>query len=182
VAAVAAPRQVLIVPAPLAQVATGPVATAEAARVAALTATVGGERLWSGGFQLPVPDSAPRTTGFGDRRDYADGYVGYHAGYDLAAAQGSPVLAAAAGVVVFAGALQQRGATLVVDHGWGVYTLYGHLSHLEVQQGQEVDRGQLIGQVGTTGLSTGPHLHWEVRLRGQPVDPGSWIAVSRDLP
>jgi murein DD-endopeptidase MepM/ murein hydrolase activator NlpD len=179
---VARPRQVLVLPPALAGLAAGPVAGAEAAQLWALTSAARPERLWSGAFRAPVPEVFPRTTGFGDRRDYADGHVAYHAGYDIAAPLGTPAAAAAGGVVVFAGALPQRGNTIVVDHGWGIATLYAHLSQIEAQVGQPVAPGQPVGLVGSTGLSTGPHLHWEVRLRGQPVDPASWLALSRDLP
>jgi murein DD-endopeptidase MepM/ murein hydrolase activator NlpD len=174
------PRQVLLVPATLAALATGPVASAEATQLDALTRGVRPERLWDGEFRAPL--TGLRTTGFGDRRDYADGYVAAHAGYDVAAPERTPVQAVANGIVVFAGPLQQRGTTLILNHGWGVYSLYGHLSEFRVQPGDRVERGQTVGLVGSTGLSTGPHLHWEIRLRGQPVDPDAWIALSKTLP
>ena len=182
VEAVALPRQNLIVPPALAALATGPVASAEASQLDALTRAVRPERLWNGEFHQPLAMPAVRTTGFGDRRDYTDGYVAAHAGYDVAAPERTPVLAVAPGIVVFAGALQQRGTALVLDHGWGVYSVYGHLSELRVATGESVAQGQTVGLVGNTGLSTGPHLHWEIRLRGQPVDPDAWIALSRSLP
>ena len=182
VEAVTLPRQNLVVPAALAALATGPVASAEAAQLDALTRAVRPERLWSGEFRAPLALPGARTTGFGDRRDYTDGYVAAHAGYDVAAPERTPVLAVAQGIVVFAGALQQRGTALVLDHGWGVYSLYGHLSELRARVGESVAQGQTIGLVGNTGLSTGPHLHWEIRLRGQPIDPDAWIALSRSIP
>jgi murein DD-endopeptidase MepM/ murein hydrolase activator NlpD len=175
------PRQLLDVPPELAPLATGPVATAESEKLVALTSTVRAERLWHGPFRTPVPPGVPRTTDFGERRDYADGYITYHAGYDLAVPLATPVLAPADGIVVFSGQMQQRGNCIVVDHGWGVYTVYGHLSQIGVQEGQAVTQGQTIGLVGTTGLSTGPHLHWEVRLRGLPVDPSTWLALTAQL-
>ena len=178
--AVTVPRQNLLVPAALAELATGPVARDESARLAALTSSVRPERLWSGEFRTPV--AGPRTTGFGDRRDYADGHVASHSGYDVAAPERTPVLASAAGVVAHAGTYPQRGATLILDHGWGIYTLYAHLSETRVAEGQIVAQGQAVGLVGSTGLSTGPHLHWEVRLRGVPVDPDAWLALSRAVP
>jgi murein DD-endopeptidase MepM/ murein hydrolase activator NlpD len=177
----ALPRQTLIVPPALAALATGPVAGDESARVAALTSPVTPGRQWSGPFRLPLPGEPQRTTGFGDRRDYADGYVVYHAGYDLAASAGAAVAACAGGTVIFAGALPQRGNAVIVDHGWGVYTLYGHLQPTDVPVGQRVAAGDTIGRVGSTGLSTGPHLHWEVRLRGLAVDPGAWLELSTSL-
>jgi murein DD-endopeptidase MepM/ murein hydrolase activator NlpD len=178
--AVSLPRQNLLVPAALAALATGPGATRESEQLVALTATVRPERLWSGEFRAPL--TGARTTGFGDRRDYADGYVASHGGYDIAAPERTPIAATAAGVAIFAGPLQQRGTAIVLDHGWGVASVYGHLSEIHVRVGDSVSQGQTIGLVGTTGLSTGPHLHWEIRLRGQPVDPDGWVALSRSLP
>ncbi|HEV2122850.1 MAG TPA: M23 family metallopeptidase [Chloroflexota bacterium] len=178
----ALPRQDLRVPADLAPLATGPVATEEAAQLSRLTAAITPERQWSGAFRQPFAATYARTTGFGDRRDYADGHVVYHSGYDLAAPGGTPTLASAAGSVVFTGALPQRGKTVVLDHGWGVYTIYAHLLEIQVTPGQKVAAAQPVGTVGSTGLSTGPHLHWEVRLRGVPVDPNGWIALSQNLP
>jgi murein DD-endopeptidase MepM/ murein hydrolase activator NlpD len=175
------PRQALVVPPALAALATGPVAAAESARVAALTSPVTPDRLWSGPFRLPLPGEPQRTTGFGDRRDYADGYVVYHAGYDLAASAGAAVAACAGGTVIFSGALPQRGNAVVVDHGWGVYSLYGHLQATDVPVGRRVAAGDTLGRVGSTGLSTGPHLHWEVRLRGLAVDPGAWLELTSSL-
>jgi len=178
--AVRVPSQALVVPAELQPLATGPVAMAETAQLVALTSATRPERLWHGPFRTPFAGVA-RTTGFGDRREYADGYVVYHGGYDLAVPAGVPVPASADGVVVFAGAMAQRGNCVVVDPGWGVYTVYGHLSQTGAQMGQAVMQGQPVGLVGSTGLSTGPHLHWEVRLRGLPVDPGSWVALTVEL-
>lgn len=179
---VTVPGQALQVPPSLAALVTGPVANAEAAQLALLTQPVHPEKLWMGEFRLPLPSSFPRTTGFGDRRNYADGHVAYHAGYDVAAPLGAAVAASASGSTVFTGPLHQRGHTVIVDHGWGIYTVYAHLSQIDVQPGQPVTQGQIIGGVGSTGLSTGPHLHWEVRLRGLPVDPAAWLALSQDLP
>ena len=175
------PRQALQVPPLLAPLATGPVARDESAQVEALTGAVTTERRWSGAFRSPLGTTSARTTGFGDRRDYADGHVVHHAGYDLAAPAGTVVGAAGEGVVVFAGPFPQRGNTVILDHGWGIYTLYGHLLAVDVQAGQAIGAGGAVGRVGSSGLSTGPHLHWEVRLRGLPVDPDSWLALSEEL-
>jgi murein DD-endopeptidase MepM/ murein hydrolase activator NlpD len=175
------PRQALQVPPLLAPLATGPVARDESSQVEALTSAVTPQRRWSGAFRWPLGTTSSRTTGFGDRRDYADGHVVHHAGYDLAAPAGAVAGAAGAGVVVFSGALPQRGNTVILDHGWGIYTLYGHLLAVDVQPGQEIGAGGAVGRVGSSGLSTGPHLHWEVRLRGLPVDPDSWLALSEEL-
>ena len=121
------PRQALQVPPTLASLATGPVARDESAQVVALTSAVTPERRWKGAFRSPLSAGTARTTGFGDRRDYADGHVVHHAGYDLAAPAGAVAGAAGEGVVAFAGPLPQRGNTVILDHGWGIYTLYGHL-------------------------------------------------------
>jgi|GEM_PF-5017572 len=179
--AAALPRQTLLVPPFLAPLATGPVATAEAAQLLAVTSPVRLERLWSGEFKSPLAAGFPRTTGFGDRRDYVDGHVAFHAGYDVAAPEGTPVLAVAGAVVAFTGPLPQRGNTVVLDHGWGLFSVYGHLSQVLVQPGQDITQGLAVGLVGNTGLSTGSHLHWEIRLRGQAIDPGQWLALSREL-
>lgn len=175
------PRQALVVPGALASLATGAVAREEAGHVVSLTSAVSAERRWTGAFRLPLAGAALRTTGFGDRRDYADGHIVHHAGYDLAAPAGTAVVASAGGVVAYAGQLLQRGNTVILDHGWGIYTLYAHLQHWEITAGQTVAAGQTVGRVGNTGLSTGPHLHWEVRLRGLAIDPGAWLALSEAL-
>lgn len=94
-----------------------------------------------------------------------------HNGIDLAAPSGTPILAADDGHVVFAGWKGGYGRTVDIDHGDGVVTRYAHQSELHVSDGQRVTRGQRIGDVGTTGSSTGPHLHFEVEIDGEPVDP-----------
>ncbi len=132
------------------------------------------EKLWSGLFQVPV--EKPRITSpFGSRRSYNGGpATSYHAGTDFGGAEGTPVYAPASGVVVLAEALAVRGSAVIVDHGLGVFTGYWHLSGIAVEVGQPVVSGSLLGYVGTTGLSTGPHLHWELRVGGIPVDAIQW--------
>jgi murein DD-endopeptidase MepM/ murein hydrolase activator NlpD len=98
-----------------------------------------------------------------------------HTGIDIGAAYGSPVRAAAAGTVVVAGPVSGYGNAIVVDHGGGLATLYGHLSRFGVHAGSTVAAGQTIGAVGNTGNSTGPHLHFEVRVNGTPVDPMRYL-------
>jgi murein DD-endopeptidase MepM/ murein hydrolase activator NlpD len=85
-----------------------------------------------------------------------------------------PIYAPADGKVVFADALTVRGNTTYIDHGWGVYTGYLHQSEMYVEVGDQVSRGQVIGQVGATGRVTGPHLHWEIWVGGVPVEPLDW--------
>ena len=111
------------------------------------------------------------TSGFGLRVHPVFGTRRVHAGVDLAARPGAPVIASTAGVVAQAGWLGGYGLCVTLDHGGGVQTRYGHLSRLGVAAGQRVRAGQVIGLVGSTGVSTGPHLHYEVRARGVPVNP-----------
>ncbi len=98
-----------------------------------------------------------------------------HTGIDLAAVSGSPISAAAAGVVVIAGRYGGYGNAVVIDHGGGLATLYAHQSRIVVSKGQSVAKGDLIGYVGCTGLCTGPHLHFETRENGSPVDPMKYL-------
>lgn len=129
---------------------------------------------WNGVFQTPLTTtvvSAP----YGGRRSYNGGPIEiYHTGIDYAAASGTTVLAPANGVVVFNDLLELRGNVLIIDHGLGVMTGYYHLSESLVELGQAVTAGQPIGRVGSTGLSSGAHLHWDLRIRDVPVDPFRW--------
>jgi len=95
-----------------------------------------------------------------------------HTGVDIAAPRGTPIKAAAAGKVIHAARWGGYGKCVIIDHGGGIATLYAHCSTLSVSSGREVRQGEVIGKVGTTGLSTGPHLHFEVRRNGTPIDPG----------
>lgn len=99
----------------------------------------------------------------------------FHAGIDIHAGRGTPVQAPAPGTVVHAGNVQDYGVTIILDHGHDVRTLYGHLSKLNVQPGQRVERGALIGYTGNTGRSSGPHLHYEILVRGQVVNPRGYL-------
>jgi murein DD-endopeptidase MepM/ murein hydrolase activator NlpD len=94
-----------------------------------------------------------------------------HTGIDIGAGYGAPIHAAGGGEVIFSGYRNGYGNCVVIDHGGGVATLYGHCSSLNVSAGQVVRQGQLIAHVGSTGLATGPHLHFEVRHNGTPVNP-----------
>ncbi len=123
----------------------------------------------SSGFQWPV--NGPITSGFGYRTHPVLGYQRLHAGTDFGAPAGAPIVAASNGVVVTAGWLGGYGNAVVVSHSGGIATLYGHQSRLAVGVGTRVGQGQVIGYVGSTGMSTGPHLHFEVRVNGTPVDP-----------
>ena len=100
-----------------------------------------------------------------------------HEGMDIAAFPGTPVYAPADGVVVFAGYRQGYGKVIVIDHGYELSTLYGHLSDIMVSRWQKVERKQVIGAVGNTGNSSGAHLHYEVRISKVPVDPANYILL-----
>jgi murein DD-endopeptidase MepM/ murein hydrolase activator NlpD len=125
-----------------------------------------------GGGQFGWPASGPITSPFGYRADpYGSKGSDFHPGIDIGAPYGSTITAAADGTVIFAGWYGGYGNAVIVDHGGGVSTLYGHCSQLFVSEHQTVQRGQALGAVGSTGHSTGPHLHFEVRVNGSPVDP-----------
>jgi murein DD-endopeptidase MepM/ murein hydrolase activator NlpD len=98
-----------------------------------------------------------------------------HEGIDLGAAYGTPIHAAADGVVVYCGWMEGYGNLTVIDHGGGIATAYGHQSSISVGCNQRVTQGEVIGAVGSTGHSTGPHLHFEVRVNGTPVDPLGYL-------
>jgi murein DD-endopeptidase MepM/ murein hydrolase activator NlpD len=125
-------------------------------------------------FALPVRD-ARRSSHFGDRRRYlySDGGTAraVHHGLDLAAPTGTPIMAPAGGRVVFAGTRIISGETVVLEHGPGIYSLFYHLDELGVSLGERVSQDDPVGTVGATGLVTGPHLHWEIRVFGTPIDP-----------
>lgn len=138
--------------------------------IAGLVAPRTPERLWDGAFRQPVASEVSST--YGARRTLNGGAATeQHTGLDLAATEGTPATATNDGRVVFAGPLAVHGNAVIVDHGWGLYSGYCHLSHVSVVQGQSIKRGETIGLVGTTGFSTGPHLHWAMWIGGQPVDP-----------
>lgn len=124
-------------------------------------------------FAFLWPARGMFTSGFGMRRHPLFGIWHLHTGVDIAAAWGAPVLAAADGRVIYAGWFGGYGKIVVIDHGGGISTLYGHLARLLAVAGDEVRRGQPIGRVGSTGYSTGPHLHFEVRVDGRPINPTS---------
>jgi murein DD-endopeptidase MepM/ murein hydrolase activator NlpD len=139
------------------------------------------ERKWDGLFQLPVGEPVIITAGYGIARAYNDGgYDIYHTGIDFAAAVGTLTFAPANGVVVFNDDLELRGKTIIINHGLGVMTGYFHLERSLVEVGQEVSAGQMIGEIGSTGLSSGPHLHWDLRIMDVPVNGMQW--TRREFP
>lgn len=128
------------------------------------------ERLWQRGFQAPVSGYSPSGS-FGKRRVFNGQPRSPHSGEDFSAPAGAPVVATARGRVVLAKELFFLGNTVMLDHGFGLISFYGHLSEIDVEPGVLVDSGSLIGKVGATGRVTGAHLHWGVRLGDARVDP-----------
>ncbi len=134
-------------------------------------------RSWEFPLAFPLSRSVSVSADYGDRRSYGGLVDGYHSGVDYRAWTGLPVLAPADGVILMAEKLTARGNAILIDHGWGLVTGYWHLSRIEVEVGQHVKRGDTIGKVGNTGLSTGSHLHWEMWVNGVSVDGKQWLAA-----
>lgn len=151
---------------------------AEFDRVDAFKALVTPEKFWNGPFLRP--NAGEITTIYGVRRYYNGEFANdyYHRGVDYAGAYGSPVVAAAAGRIALVGLESQgfkiHGNVVGIDHGQGVASIYLHLSRITVKEGDFVQAGQVIGALGNTGASTGPHLHWGLYVHGQSVDPVPW--------
>jgi murein DD-endopeptidase MepM/ murein hydrolase activator NlpD len=147
---------------------------AEGDEINSLVAPFTNEKYWQGLFLPPVPGNI--SSYFGNWRMYNGGeYATFHGGVDFYAQNGEPIHAPAAGRVVFADHRVICGNTVVIDHGWGVYTRYCHQSKIEVQVGEVVQTGQEIGLIGNTGRSDGPHMHWEVWVGGVQVNPLQWL-------
>ncbi len=134
-------------------------------------------RQWLDTWAAPVPIShADITSYFGEQRSYNDGPpAGHHGGTDIGVPAGTPVHATNNGTVVFAALTYVRGNFVIIDHGGGVFSGYGHMQSLAVTAGQTVKQGDVIGYVGQTGLATGPHLHWEMSVGGQLGDALRWL-------
>jgi murein DD-endopeptidase MepM/ murein hydrolase activator NlpD len=145
----------------------------ERVKVASLRTLRSTERLWEFPFRYPVEGAV--TSYYGSRRSYGYGFGSYHEGTDFRVEIGDPVHAAASGVVILAEPLVVRGRAILIDHGWGIVTGYWHLSRIDVVVGQSVAQGETIGAVGNTGLSTGPHLHWELWVNGTSVSALQWV-------
>jgi murein DD-endopeptidase MepM/ murein hydrolase activator NlpD len=168
------PVQLLSIPTSVLAVSTDEGRALEARTLAKAFAAVAAEPRWSRPFMLPIVGRS--TSGFGLPRRYGPGgNVSHHLGTDIAAPEGTPIHATNDGVVRVAGQYPIKGGLVILDHGFGVTSLYFHQSLVAVAVGDVVERGDVIGFVGSTGLSTGPHLHWEMRLDGVPTDPLAWV-------
>lgn len=122
------------------------------------------------------PTTGRTTDNYGGRSNpFGDNSFEFHSGLDIATAWGTPVVAAGSGTVTFAGWQGGYGQIVILDHGNGLTTRYGHLSRVEVAVGQQLERGQQLGRVGSTGRSTGPHLHYEVRIDDTAVNPRGYL-------
>lgn len=132
-------------------------------------------------FAVPVKSSFRFTSGFGYRRDPKGAGTRMHSGTDFAASTGTPIYATADGEVVFAGWDSGYGRHIKIRHDFGIETSYAHLSQIRVNVGERVSRGDRIGDMGSSGRSTGTHLHYEVRIGGQPVNPMTFIRAARDV-
>ena len=150
-------------------------AAAEAAAAAAAQQSAPSYSWVQGSGQLGWPVSGEITSPYGYRTHPIWGTTIYHSGIDIGVDEGTPVHAADGGTVVWSGWMGGYGYAVVIDHGNGMSTLYGHNSELAVSEGQDVSKGQVIAYAGSTGNSTGPHVHFEVRISGDPVDPMGYL-------
>jgi murein DD-endopeptidase MepM/ murein hydrolase activator NlpD len=146
------------------------------AESAAITGVINGSSgSGSGSGSLSWPVSGAVTSPFGWRIHPILGYKKFHTGIDIGVGYGVPIHAAGSGTVIYATWMGGYGNVIIIDHGNGLSTLYAHQSSLAVSTGAHVARGQTVGYVGSTGFSTGPHLHFEVRVNGNPVDPMGYL-------
>lgn len=137
-------------------------------------------KMWSGAFVRPVPDEA--NSAFGTRSILNGEARSPHSGADFNSATGTPIKAPNGGRVVLAGDRYYTGNTVMIDHGLTLFSLFAHLSEIDVKVGDTVSAGDVIGKVGATGRVTGPHLHWSVRINNARIDPLSLLAVMDDRP
>ena len=133
-------------------------------------------RYWTGKFKTPVDEPICINSTFGDRRSFnGSAYIYFHSGVDYGVCANLNIYTPADGVVVFTGFLTVRGNTVIIDHGWGVYSGLYHQSEILVKVGDVVSAGQQIGLIGSTGRVTGPHLHWDLFVNGIQVNPLDWL-------
>ena len=151
-------------------------ANRESKETEAIYANITDEVLWDKPFTVPIPGRTG--TNFGHRRVFNKEPRAPHAGADLRATTGTPILATNNGRVVLAKNLFFTGNTVILDHGMGIYSLYAHLSRIDVKLDEIVKNGQLLGLAGATGRVTGPHLHWGMRVQGARVDPFTLVGIA----
>jgi murein DD-endopeptidase MepM/ murein hydrolase activator NlpD len=147
----------------------------ESPRLRELTETIGRVGKLMSALPLRWPIRGAVNSEYGPRRSPWSGRAEHHGGLDIGAPAGTPVKSPAAGKVILASSGGDFGKHIKLDHGNGLRSLYGHLSQLDVKAGQRVEKGQVIGSVGSTGRSTGPHLHYEIRVDGKPVNPRKFL-------
>jgi murein DD-endopeptidase MepM/ murein hydrolase activator NlpD len=151
----------------------------EARRLQALFQGFRDERLWKGAFIRPLTGEI--TSPFGLRRVINKQPRSSHSGVDIKAPQGTPVKACNGGLVVLVDQLFFSGKSVILDHGGGIFSMYFHLAETHVQEGDRVNKGDVLGRVGSTGRSTAPHLHWGVKINGARVDPLALIRSTEHL-
>jgi hypothetical protein len=148
----------------------------ELARMESLFAAATPERLWDEtGFALPILSTL--TAPFGEFRVFNATLNTRHTGWDIRCTTGTPVYASANGHVVYAGTLPIRGNHIMIDHGYGVYSGYSHLSVINVTRGQDITKGQVLGMTGDTGRTSGPHFHWEMAVNGNWIDSVAFVRM-----
>jgi murein DD-endopeptidase MepM/ murein hydrolase activator NlpD len=152
-------------------------ANRETKEIEAIHATITNEVFWDQPFIVPIPGRSGAN--FGHRRIFNGQPRAPHGGADLRAATGTPIHAANHARVALAKDLFFTGNTVILDHGFGIYTLYAHLSRVNVKNGDIVKNGQVIGLAGATGRVTGPHLHWGMRIQGARVDPFTLVKLEQ---
>ena len=169
-------HQVVDIPAESAESLEDDVIVQEDAYVTPILLNITPDRLWEGQFQYPIDEPCVNSL-FGLRRTYNNGLLNlYHSGMDFAVcAQNLNIYAPATGKVIMAEELIVRGNAILIDHGWGIVSGYWHLSEFNVSVGDTVQPGDLLGLIGSTGRSTGPHLHFEIIINGIPVNPQTWL-------
>lgn len=163
-------RIIFDVPANLAYLIDPVIERNEYARIDAIVSETRAEKFWTDERWVAPIANQPFSSNFGQYRILNDSVQTRHTGWDQTTPSGTPVMAMQAGEVVFAGQLDIRGNYIMIDHGWGVFSGYAHFSQMNVSRGQRVERGQILGTSGTTGRSSGPHLHWEIALQGEWID------------
>ncbi|HEY2381976.1 MAG TPA: M23 family metallopeptidase [Terriglobia bacterium] len=151
-------------------------ANRESRETAAIYARITDQMLWTQPFAIPIPGETSGTN-FGHRRVFNGEPRAPHAGADLRAKTGTPIHATNRGRVVLAKSLFFTGNTVILDHGLGIYSLYAHLSRIDVRVGEVINNGQQVGLSGATGRVTGPHLHWGMVVQGARVDPFTLVNI-----